>query len=575
MDYAELSKKFRYTDMNVYPENSVTDNYMINNDLISDEEDMHEYGRKTLSDYRPDPRTMEYDQKQSKTDSVSVLRLHYAGTRAGDEPSNYNREIFLEDTEKDPRRTFTDPDFRESVKQTWARQKFLVTNLYPEDPGTGSITGGNVSQYTQVNNTLRGREMSKGYYKSMLQDSLDGTEPRREFRFDPYSYIDKALANQSDLPYQNPDRKEYQNVPMNHVSSMPHAVKVSFTDNDIVLQVAKLGRGTTAHRSAEDNKRIFNKQLNNVNDATYQSGRTELMTDETKTFKSSAPTILNEIIRKVVENTVRAESQNGKSANSGMNWGAAKENVRRALNAAIEQQQMVQSADVQNSQGIRGKTDRTQGGGAKEILKNQIAEESRNLLAVFKDIFNKASLPMSSIVGNTVTSAGIQQEVNKVNENWRIELTSGINKARSALTDDIQRAAHNIQEQNPWNETTGRSLEVVNYKAMKATDMHLVDRYTATQPAQIGSSNDKVSIRKDPGRINGDGDTNSLVYAANQGQAFNADLLAAAGSKGGMSAPLGNKQPVRFKVNESDDWVSDTMDVGDVSGRASNSRKAI
>jgi hypothetical protein len=127
MDYAELSKKFRYTDMNVYPENAMTGDYIINNDLVSDEDDIHEYNRKTLSDYRPDPRTMEYDQKQSKTDSVSVLRLHYAGTRAGDEPSNYNREIFLEDTEPDPRRSFTDPDFREAVKQTWARQKFLVT----------------------------------------------------------------------------------------------------------------------------------------------------------------------------------------------------------------------------------------------------------------------------------------------------------------------------------------------------------------------------------------------------------------------------------------------------------------
>jgi hypothetical protein len=415
--------------------------------------------------------------------------------------------------------------------------------------------------------------MSKGYYKSMLQDSLDGTEPRREYRFDPYSYIDKALANQSDLPYI--EHKEYNNVPMNHVSSMPHAVKVAFTDNDVVLEVAKLGRSTTAHRSAADNKRIFNKQLNSADGTAQQTGRTELMTDESKTFKSAAPTILNEILRKVVENTVRTESQTAKSANGGMNWGSARENVRRALNAAVTQQQLIQAIDIQNNKGIRGKTDRDQGGGAKEILRTQTTDESRNLLSVFKDIFNKASMPMSAIVGNTVTSGGIQQEVNNINQNWRMELTDKIQKARSTITDDVQRAARNIQEQNPWNETTGRSLEVVNYKAMKAGDIHMVDRYTVAQVAQVNSANDKVSIRKDNGRIHGDGDTNSLVYAANQGVAFNADLLAAAGSQGGVAAPLGSKQPVRFKVNESADWVSDAMEVGDVNGRAANSRRAI
>jgi hypothetical protein len=564
MDYAELRKKNLYTDLTVYNKNLPPEDYITQTDIIGDEQDLHDINIGILADYRPDPRTLESDQKQTRTDSVSVLRLHYAGTRAGDEPSNYNREIFLEDTEPDERGWRTDPDFRKAVQQTYGRQKFLKTNLYPDDPGTGSITQGNVSKKGEVLRNLQGRELSVGYYRSMLQDSLDGVEPRREFRFDPYSYIDKTLANQGDLPYANPDRVQHMNTPIHSVVSFPEKSKVEYTDGEVVLEVAKLGRGTTAHRSAETNNKIFNNQIGNPNAIITETGRAELMTDLNKLYSTKLPTILNDTIRKIVETTMRDESKNAKSANTGMLWGSARENVRKALDAAITQQQMLVAAEIQNNKGIRGNVKHGAGGG-KDLLKTQTTEAARNLLSVYKDLINKSSIPMSSMKNATEYTKNIKQEINQINENWRRELQTGIAKARSSLNDDVQKVMHGSKIQSPWNETAGRDLVVFNYRGKKATDMQLAQRHQQYQVGKYAASNESVSIHTDSGRTTGD--TNSLVYQANQGMPFSNNMFKD-GVKGGSSGKMGDKQKVRFKSDENtDDRTESAMDVGDVEGR--------
>jgi hypothetical protein len=568
MDYAELRKKvFNYTDMTIANQ----DGYITTGDLIGDEQDLLTFYNTVLSDKRPDPRTLEEDQKQSPhaNDAVAMLRQRYSdtGLRYGDNPQNYNREIFLEMTEKDPRRDQVDPDFKQATKFAWARQKVQEMNMYPEDPGTGSITQGQKSQQGMTIQKLEGRASSENRYRNLLVDSLDGTEPRRVFRYDQYSYIDKTLANQGDLPYNKPVIAE-ENVPMHPIAALPGGPIVGWTDGHLIFDVAKIGRSTGAHISGEDRDKMMTSQKHKVDKTGAETNRTETMTDANPVYSASVTQSTNDTIRKVVEGAIRAESMNAKSANRGMEWGSVKENIRRAIDNIITQQHMQKYADVVNEKGIRGSTVRVDGGAADMLNKQQhdmAANSSLNLLARFKDMFNKASLPMSSIVGNTVTSEQIKQEVDLINKNWRMELINNTNKARSSIMDDVQKVAGSAQQTMPWYTHTGRQLEVANYRSKARTDMSAITYKQNEQRSKFTAANDQNGRERGPGRSSGD--TNSLIYAANQGTKFHQELMAESGSMAGIAGPLTTKQKVRFDVQETDDWVADRMDVGDVSGR--------
>jgi hypothetical protein len=565
MDYAELNKKFSFTDMTISNDNG----YITTGDLIADEGDFDSFFKTTLADYRVDSRTMEEDQKQSKTDSVSQLRQQYSGTglRYGDDPKNYSAELFLEMTEKDPRRDQIDPDYKQIVKQAWARQQMQKINLYPEDPSSGSITQGQKSQYGMTIQQLQGRALSENRYKNLLEDSLDGIEPRRIFRYDNYSYIDKTLANQGDLPYIMQAKAE-ENVPMHPMAQPPDAPIAGWTDGHLVFNVAQLGRSTGAHISAEDRGRMIESQKHKADPTGAEQGRNEAMTDQNKLYSSAVTQSTNDTIRKIVESTIRAESLAAKSANRGMEWGSVQENVRRAIDRAITQQHMQLYADVVNEKGIRGSTARVNGGAA-DILAKQTGDtaenSSLNLLARFKDMFNKASLPMSSIVGNTITSEQIKQEVDLINRNWRMELSAGIQKARSSIMDNIQKVAGSAQQTLPWYDHTGRSLEVANYRSMARKDQSNNTRQQTGQQSKFVDANDATGRLRGPGLSSGD--TNSMVYAADQGTRYQPEMIAESGSMAGVAAPMKNKQATRFKVGETNEWVADTMDVGEVTGR--------
>jgi hypothetical protein len=563
MDYAELQRKMEYTEM-VIPEHNP--GYTTVGDLVNDELDLQHYGLKVLADRRPDPRNLEIDQKQTNTDSVAFLRQRYSngyGLRTGDVPENYHSELFLEDTEKDPRRSFVDPDFREAIKQTYGRQKMLIRNLYPEDPSSGQITMGQKDQKGLTMDVLNGRAQSEGRYRSLLQDQLDGTEPRRVFRYDNYSYIDKALANQGDLPYIWHASAE-SNVPMHPMASPPGGPIVGWTNGELVFQVAKLGRSASAHIDGTTQIKMRDAQRHKADITGKETGRNEAMTDQNKLYAAPTISALNDTIRKVVEGSIRAESQNARAANRGMEWGSIQEDVRGAMNKIVEQIQMQQQADVQNNKGIRGSTVRVDGGAA-ALLATQTTETARNLLNQFKDLFNRANLPMSSIAGNTVTSENIKQEVNNINENWRMELSAGVKKARASLMDDIQSLAASTHTQAPWYEVTGRNLEVANYRSKPKTDMKRVNNYTVSQSSGANLANDTFGSAAGVGRASGD--TNSLIYAANTGAQFYPEFAAASGSMAGVSGGLTTKQKVRFNTAENGDWIADTMAVGEVTGR--------
>ena len=93
----------------------------------------------TLADFRPDPRSFEYEQPQTNNQSVGLLNHRYTGTRSGQDV--HHPELFLGfhgEEDRDPRRTFTDPDFKELKKQQDMRMKYVRWNSDADN----SITGG-------------------------------------------------------------------------------------------------------------------------------------------------------------------------------------------------------------------------------------------------------------------------------------------------------------------------------------------------------------------------------------------------------------------------------------------------
>jgi hypothetical protein len=97
------------------------------------------YQRETLADFRPDPRSFEQDQPQTNNQSAGFLNQRYTGTRSGQEV--HQPELFLGfhgPEDRDPRRTFTDPDFDKLKEQHEARTKYVRWDADADN----SITGG-------------------------------------------------------------------------------------------------------------------------------------------------------------------------------------------------------------------------------------------------------------------------------------------------------------------------------------------------------------------------------------------------------------------------------------------------
>lgn len=541
MDYAELKRKFEYTDQSI--DVREYDGFKSSWDPIADEEDLNKFYRSVVTDFRPDPRTMEEDQKQTQTDSVGTLRLHYHGIRYGDDP-DYHKELFLEQTEKEPRRTFTDPDFRESVKQSWGRQVFLERNLYPEDPSTGSITQGTKSQFGIQIQKLEGRALTEPRMKGVLEDTLDGTEPRRIFRYDNYSFVDKALANQGDLPYvlgaAQLTRDTMKATPLADGSG------IVWTDGDITLAVAKLGRGGP-HRSGEIINKIGRNQLHKPDASGAEVSRGGLASDGVLLAKAAVSQTLLDTIKKVIDDVKRPESQNSKNR-SKLEWGSLGENIRAAIDAQQSQSAMNEIKENDGRSVATGRLDIVNIG----QWNGQI--EMKNLLEKHKEAINKYKIPMSALGTNTEISQKIQRELEILNKNWRMETINNNSRSRANGADDIQRSIMSAETTKPWNETTGRVLEVATFRRQTSMDPFINGTAAETQAAKINSTIDKTSI-SNVGKFNGI--PGSIIYNSNQGTRFGLDLAAAAGSMGGVAAPLTTKQHVRFDVEEKNNWVED------------------
>lgn len=550
MDYAELGKKFRYTDMS-----KNVNGYTYSDDPIGSEEDMNAYWRNMVSDMRPDVPTIEYDIPTPSVDSVATLRLHYSGIRYGQDSRDYQGELFLEDTTKDPRRSFTDPKFNEAVKQTYGRMQFLTRNLYPEDPGTGSITSGTVSQYGIDIQKLQGRALSESRYKQRLVDSLDGTEPRREYRFDTYSWVDKALANQGDLPYvMNTRETGFVN---NNGRSVTINDKTPWAQGEVDFKVAKIGRNGP-HYSAADRKRMANSQVHKAD--SREKSRFQVSSDETQQRSAAMQQMALETLRQVIEDIKRDEAAYGKTGSNRdkMEWGQITENIRSALDKQFAQKQMNAGADdIMQSQRGLGRSE-TKNAGIHNIVNSKL--DTSMLAAVYRDLINNMTKPSAEIKSATEISQLIKPEIDKINQNWRVEWAAEIAKSRDA-GDNFTEIQYATDQTRPWYET--RALQVSNIGRRSTS------RNDATRILQDAQKANFVAIN-DSGNLYQRGLTNadkvnpgSVVYSANQGTAFHLDMAARAGSMGGVAAPLTTKQKVRFDVAESSDGI---LDVNDIDG---------
>lgn len=130
----DLKQGMKYGGM---PDSALESKYE-ETDMGDEEMKYNNYARETIMGWNEvtEP-TLESDMPRKSYSSKGYLDLLHSGNRAGEEPAH--PEIFLELTDKEPRRTATDPDYRQLTRQWEERMRFKY--MYPD--ADNSITQGN------------------------------------------------------------------------------------------------------------------------------------------------------------------------------------------------------------------------------------------------------------------------------------------------------------------------------------------------------------------------------------------------------------------------------------------------
>lgn len=132
----------RYGDM---PNDYLAAKFESTDDQDQAEYAYEEFGRRQLTDRRPDPATFAYEEPRIDPGvRAGVLNLLHTGTRSGETPRH--PEAFLDDTWGDPRGIATDPDFKQLRRQEQARMRFVRMSADADH----SITGGGVSEEQNI-----------------------------------------------------------------------------------------------------------------------------------------------------------------------------------------------------------------------------------------------------------------------------------------------------------------------------------------------------------------------------------------------------------------------------------------
>jgi len=148
-----LAQKFEVTDMVYNNMNTIND-----------------FNRDILKDIGPDKTTLASDAKRSNKYSETKINLREKGSRWKNEPIHHDLELSL--TDKDPRGTATEPDFRKLQENYWSR-KDDYKHSFKKDADY-SVPSAGVSEPQVLRNKLKARErVGKMYYKD-FGTSKDG-----------------------------------------------------------------------------------------------------------------------------------------------------------------------------------------------------------------------------------------------------------------------------------------------------------------------------------------------------------------------------------------------------------------
>lgn len=131
------------------PTSELEKKWEVTQGVFEDDEQLDQYYRDTLRDFSPSPPTLESDLPRSglidpRTGEMrnpvaarTVLTLHHTGHLSGLEPDH--SEAFFELTDREPRGTAIEPDFRKLAAQSWIRG--YDQNFRPDDDASVPESG--------------------------------------------------------------------------------------------------------------------------------------------------------------------------------------------------------------------------------------------------------------------------------------------------------------------------------------------------------------------------------------------------------------------------------------------------
>lgn len=174
------------------PNSALMEKFEETPDLGDGEGQYENYARNTLSDFAPDPVSLEQNARRKNYNSKGFLNLIHRGGR-GTENTPAHPEMFLGLTEREPRGVATDPDFRNLVRQQEARMRYVRFSADADN----SVHHGRWSESEAFN---KARVQTQHAIKSRAKIFSTGKDGRREgIRREYYPHVSNVTKTQEDL----------------------------------------------------------------------------------------------------------------------------------------------------------------------------------------------------------------------------------------------------------------------------------------------------------------------------------------------------------------------------------------
>lgn len=222
-------------------------------DLNDGEGQYESYARGTLKDFSPDPITLEQNVRRKDYTAKGILNVLHSGGR-GELNNPSHPEMFLELTEREPRGTATDPDFRRLVDQQEARMRFVRFSSDADN----SIHQGRPSESEMYHKSRYLVHKQAKARAKIFRTSKDG---RREgIRREYYPHVSNVQKTQEDLNKFRPESQTFTDYITDFaLNPSRKTVKLSNTivtdsrlynqfTTDHEFKVAKYGESTRSRR---------------------------------------------------------------------------------------------------------------------------------------------------------------------------------------------------------------------------------------------------------------------------------------------------------------------------------------